>query len=81
MPVKVTIVPSQTHGIRAAVELFADLCRGQIVLADSAYDADWLRAMVTAKGAWANIPPKCNRRDPICFRTGLRQAQRHRAIL
>lgn len=19
------------------------------------------------KGAWANIPPKCNRNDPICF--------------
>jgi hypothetical protein len=20
-----------------------------------------------SRGAWANIPPKCNRKDPICF--------------
>lgn len=23
--------------------------------------------MASQKGAWANIPPKRNRRDPICF--------------
>ena len=32
-----------------------------------AADADWIRAFVTDRGAWANIPPKCNRKDPICF--------------
>src|SRR6476619_8652717 len=37
------------------------------LLADRGYDADWIRAFVTDRGAWANIPPKCNRKDPICF--------------
>ena len=37
------------------------------MLADRGYDADWIRAFVTDRGAWANIPPKCNRKDPICF--------------
>jgi transposase len=31
------------------------------------YDADWIRAFVAERGAWANIPPKRNRKDPICF--------------
>ena len=26
-----------------------------------------IRAFVTERGAWANIPPKRNRKDPICF--------------
>lgn len=38
-----------------------------MVLADKAYDADWLRAMVSDKGGWACIPPKRLRKSPICF--------------
>jgi len=38
-----------------------------MVLADRGNDADWIRALVNEQGAWANIPPKRNRRDPICF--------------
>jgi transposase len=40
---------------------------GQVLLADKAYDADWLRDMVSALGARANIPPKSNRKAPIEF--------------
>jgi transposase len=29
--------------------------------------ADWIRELATKNGAWANIPPKINRSDPICF--------------
>ncbi len=29
--------------------------------------ADWIRELVRQQGAWANIPPKRNRKDPICF--------------
>jgi transposase len=35
--------------------------------ADRGYDADWIRALAICQGAWANIPPKGNRKDPICF--------------
>ena len=38
-----------------------------MVLGDKAYDADWLRAMVSAQGGWANIPPKRLRKSPIAF--------------
>jgi hypothetical protein len=38
-----------------------------MLLADRAYDADWIRVLVNAQGVWANIPPKQNRNDPICF--------------
>jgi transposase len=38
-----------------------------MLLADRGYDADWIRTLVAEKGAWANIPPRCNRSKPICF--------------
>ena len=48
-----------------------------MLLADRGYDADWIRELSMTKGAWANIPPKSNRRDPICFSPYLYRA-RHR---
>ena len=38
-----------------------------MLMADKGYDANLLRALVGERGAWANIPPKSNRKDPICF--------------
>ncbi len=38
-----------------------------MLLADRDYDADWIRELAMKTGAWANISPKSNRRDPICF--------------
>lgn len=67
LPVKIVITPGQTHDIKAAAELLADIRHGQMVLADRAYDADWLCAMVAGGGGWANSPPKRNQRDPVCF--------------
>ena len=28
---------------------------------------DWIKAFASERGGWANIPPKLNRKDPICF--------------
>ncbi|CAM4230260.1 IS5 family transposase [Novosphingobium lubricantis] len=44
---------------------------GTIVLADRAYDADRIRASLREKGAFANIPPKSNRRSKPYFSTWL----------
>jgi len=44
--VRLTITPGQTHDIQAAAELLGGICKGQMVLADKAYDADWLRELV-----------------------------------
>jgi transposase len=46
-----------------------------MLLADKGYDANSLREAVMARGAWANIPPKANRRDPICFSKYLYRAR------
>jgi transposase len=46
-----------------------------MLLADRGYDADWIRELAMKKGAWANIPPKSNRSDPICFSPYLYRAR------
>ena len=38
-----------------------------VLLADKAYDADRIRALVKQQGATANIPPKRHRNRPITF--------------
>ena len=38
-------------------------------------DADWIRALAARKGALANIPPRCNRSEPICFSPYLYRAR------
>ena len=46
-----------------------------MLLADRGYDADWIRALAFNKRVWANIPPKCNRNNPICFSPYLYRAR------
>jgi hypothetical protein len=57
----------EAHDNRLAGKLLSRLKSGSMLLADRGYDADWIRKSALKKGAWANIPPKSNRRDPICF--------------
>ena len=47
--------------------LLNDLPGGAIVLADRAYDADWIRDVIEEQGCRACIPPKVNRADEITF--------------
>jgi transposase len=67
LPVKFVITPGNTHDIQAAAELLSDIRKGQMVLGDKAYDANWLRDYVSDRGGWANIPPKSLRKSPMCF--------------
>jgi len=46
-----------------------------MLLADRGYDAERIRVLATKKGAWANIPPRCNRKEPICFSPYLYRAR------
>lgn len=69
------ITPGQAHDLTAAHGLLSGMTQGQMLLADRAYDADWLRQMVGAQGAWANIPPKSNRKEAICFSPYLYKAR------
>jgi len=67
LPLRLAITPGQAHDITVAADLLAGIGQGQILLADKAYDADWLREMVAKLGAWANIPPRSNRKKPVYF--------------
>src|SRR5262249_29114574 len=67
LPVRLGLTGGQTHDNRLCSVLLHQLPRRARLLADRRYDADWIRAFVVERGAWANIPPKCNRTDPICF--------------
>ena len=45
------------------------------ILADRGYDADWIRASVSERDLGPNVPPRCNRREPICFSPHLYRAR------
>jgi transposase len=73
--------PGETHDNQLCTELLMGLQAKSMLLADRGYDADWIRALVNQQGAWANIPPKRNRKDPICFSPYLYRARPRRAVL
>jgi transposase len=75
LPVRLAVTPGQAHDNRLAGKLLSRLKSGSMLLADRGYDADWIREFAMKKGAWANIPPKSNRNDPICFSPYLYRAR------
>ena len=56
-PIAIKLTEGQAHDGRAAADLFASVQKGQILLADRAYDSDALRQTMAERGAWANIKP------------------------
>jgi|TARA_Y100000294_G_scaffold115380_1_gene107037 transposase len=67
LPVRLTLTPGQTHDGQAVPMLLDALSETTVVLADKAYDADWIRDLITAQGAAPNIPDRSNRKDRHCF--------------
>jgi transposase len=72
LPIRLALSPGEAHDIRFALKL---LSRRVNALADRGSDADWIRELAMKNGAWANIPPKSNRSDPICFSPYLYRAR------
>ena len=77
LPLRLEVTPGEAHDNRLCLTLLGDLNPKTMVIADRGYDADWIRALVDEQGAWANIPPKCNRKDPVCFSPHLYRARNH----
>jgi transposase len=75
LPLRLGITAGEAHDNRLCSTLLSGLAPQTMVLADRGYDADWVRAFVNEQGAWANIPPKRNRRQPICFSPHLYRAR------
>jgi transposase len=57
------LMPGQAHDLVKTRELLAGVCC-QSLLADKAFDADWLRELLAERSIEAVIPPKSNRKNP-----------------
>jgi len=75
LPVHLALTPGEAHDNRLCSILLSALLPQTMLLADRGYDADWIREIARQQGAWANIPPKRNRKDPICFSPYLYRAR------
>ena len=75
LPVRLALTAGEAHDNRLAGKLLSRLKSGTMLLADRGYDADWIRALVRQYGAWANIPPKRNRTEALCFSPYLYRAR------
>jgi transposase len=58
--VRFLLLPGQTHNMKGVAPLIKDISFDAL-LADKAFDADWLLQDLNARGATAVIPPKANR--------------------
>ena len=75
LPVRLGLTTGEAHDNRLASKLLSRLRSGSMLLADRGYDADWIRALAIKKGAWANVPPRRNRKEPVCFSHHLSRAR------
>jgi len=75
LPDRLALTAGEAHDNRLAGKLLSRLQSKTMLLADRGYDANWIRALAVKKGAWANIPPRCNRNEPICFSPYLYRAR------
>lgn len=57
------LLPGQAHDMKGVAPLIERVEFGAL-LADKAFDADWLLAELDARGAIGIIPPKANRQVP-----------------
>ena len=60
------LCPGQAHDLRHTPDLVANL-EAEFLLADKAFDADWLRDLLDEIGINPIIPPKSNRSTNIEF--------------
>lgn len=64
LAVRFHLTPGQANDAPPCRILLQNLQPGQVVLADKAYDADWIRNMIWEQGASACIPTTLNRKNP-----------------
>jgi transposase len=67
LPVTLKLSAGQAYDGHSAAVMLDSLSAGDVLLADRAYDADYLREAIAAKGAWANIPAMPQRRQKPAF--------------
>jgi len=58
--------PGQAHDLKGVTDLIDGLA-ADYLLADRAFDADWLRHKLTDDGIAPVIPPRSNRKNPAAY--------------
>ncbi|KKN18766.1 hypothetical protein LCGC14_0952510 [marine sediment metagenome] len=66
-PVRMELTAGQAADAPMAEKLLRDLRPGATLLADRAYDTNAIRNFAKKREAWANIPPKANRKETFAF--------------
>lgn len=72
-----TLTEGQVSDCKGAALLIDTLPEAEKLLADRGYDADWFCDALLARGITPCIPPKKNRKKPICYDKNLYK-QRHK---
>lgn len=67
LPLQIELSPGQMHDAPMAELLLQNLPKGTNLLADRAYDADWIRQMIEDQDCTPVIPPKSNRISDIAY--------------
>ena len=67
LPMLLKLTAGQAHDGLSAADMLGHMGKGQILLADRAYDSDALRQMLADQGAWANIKPMPRRVRVLAF--------------
>jgi transposase len=75
LPVYLALTPGEAHANRLCSVLLGALLPKTMLLADRGHDADLIRELVRQQGASADIPPKRDRKNPICFSPHLYSAR------
>ena len=75
MPIRLALTIGEAYDNRLAGKLLSRMKSGTMLLADRGYDAGWIRALAAERGVRANIPPRCNRNEPIYFSPYLYRAR------
>lgn len=67
LPIRLHLSEGQASDCKQADRLLDAVPEGSVFLADKAYDSDAIRTQITARGSFANIPAKRNRRQSFAF--------------
>ena len=70
-PITLKLTEGQAHDGRSAADMLGGIGKGQVLLADRAYDSDALRQNLDERGAWANVKPLARRIEKPAFSTFL----------
>jgi transposase len=67
LPVQVELSDGQANDAPMAELLLNNLPANARVIADRAYDADWIRELIEDQDCSPHIPPRCHRYDGITY--------------